>query len=126
MRYHSYPSLSDSNHAVEILERFRHGLNNDGEYEYDRDISDMIQMLDSPLFKQICNVQDSLQEFGECLKERPDLQPDDFDFTPTGELHLFEGKFGLKLFILWNSVCGIIPFWSLVPSFGSLICCLSL
>lgn len=53
--------ISESSHAVEILERFRHGLNKDGDYEYDRDISDMIQMLDSPLFKQICNVQDSLQ-----------------------------------------------------------------
>ena len=46
-------------------------------------------MLDSPLFKQIITVQDSLQQLGEYMKVTPNIQSDDFDFTPTGELHLF-------------------------------------
>ena len=57
-----------------------------GDYENDKDLADMIQMLDSPLFKQLLTVQESLQELGEKMQVNNDIQPEDFEFSPTGEL----------------------------------------
>ena len=68
------------------MEQFRHALKGQGDYENDKDLADMIQMLDSPLFKQLLTVQESLQELGEKIQVNNDIQPDDFEFSPTGEL----------------------------------------
>ena len=75
------------------MEQFRHALKAQGDYENDKDLADMIQMLDSPLFKQLLTVQESLQELGEKIQVNNDIQPDDFEFSPTGELTwVQEGK----------------------------------
>ena len=62
-------------------------------------------MLDSPLFKQIVTVQDSLQELGERANTTDHLDVDDFDFTATGELSWFqEGRFSCcKLVVRANA-----------------------
>lgn len=69
----------------------------------------MIQMLDSPLFKQIITVQDSLHELGDHLKQSPEIKPDDFDFTPTGELHWIHGMFPLLFLVRYNKRSSLRP-----------------
>ena len=83
-------SFSDTNRAIEIIEQFRHALKEQGDYDHENVMASMIQMLDSPLFKQIVTVQDSLKELGEKLQGSPDIHPDDFEFSPTGELNYFQ------------------------------------
>lgn len=69
------------------MEQFRDSLKAEGDYGHEHELADMIQMLDSPLFKQIVNVQDSLQELGDKInKTTSNVYKDDFDFTATGEL----------------------------------------
>ena len=85
-RYLFIVFISDTNRAVDILEQFRHILKMQGDYENDKDIADIIQMFDSPLFKQLLTVQESLQELGEKIQTNPSIHQDDFEFTPTGEL----------------------------------------
>jgi len=50
----------------------------------------MIQMLDSPLFKQIVTVEDSIQELGDKVQHSEHVEVDDFDFTATGDLSWFQ------------------------------------
>lgn len=43
-------------------------------------------MLDSPLFRQIITIQDSLKELKSKSQLLPNINVNDFDFSPTGEL----------------------------------------
>ena len=62
----------------------------------------MIQMLDSPLFKQIVTVQDSLQELESRANQVKDISIEDYDFTATGELSWFrESMFFIKCLCLY-------------------------
>lgn len=60
----------------------------------------MIQMLDSPLFKQIVTVQDSLHDLGERVKNTDHIEIDDFDFTATGDLSWFQEG----MVIIWCTI----------------------
>ena len=71
---------------VEILEIFRDKLKRQGDYEQENEIASVVQMLDSPLFRQIITIQDSLKELKEKVEATPNVNVNDFDFSPTGEL----------------------------------------
>ena len=86
--------LTNTNQAIEILELFRESLKAKGDYEHDIELADMVQMLDSPLFKQIITVQDSLKELKEKSLVTPNIHVDDFEFSPTGELLFQQGGTG--------------------------------
>ena len=78
---------------IDIFEQFRHSLRGQGDYDHEKELADMIQMLDSPLFKQILTVQDSIQDLGDKARNADNVEIEDFDFTATGELSWFqEGK----------------------------------
>lgn len=79
-----------TNNVIDIFEQFRHTLKAQGDYTHEKELADMIQMLDSPLFKQIVTVQDSLQELDERIKATDHVDIDDFDFTATGDLSWFQ------------------------------------
>ena len=78
--------LVDTGKAVEILEIFREKLKSQGDYEQEYEIAAVVQMLDSPLFKQITTIQDSLKELKIKSEIVPTINDNDFDFSPTGEL----------------------------------------
>ena len=61
-----------------------------GDYDHEKELADMIQMLDSPLFKQIITVQDSIQELDDKIRKTDQVENEDFDFTATGELSWFQ------------------------------------
>uniref|UniRef100_A0A7M5XCZ7 Multiple PDZ domain protein n=1 Tax=Clytia hemisphaerica TaxID=252671 RepID=A0A7M5XCZ7_9CNID len=81
--------LSRTNNVIDIFEQFRHSLKAQGDYGHEKELADMIQMLDSPLFKQIVTVQDSVQELGEKIHNTDQVEIDDFDITATGDLSWF-------------------------------------
>ena len=76
----------DTNKVVQILEIFREKLKSQGDYEQENEIAAVVQMLDSPLFRQIITIKDSLKELKEKVKLTPGVSDNDFDFSPTGEL----------------------------------------
>ena len=71
---------------MEILEIFREKLKSQGDYEQENEIAAVVQMLDSPLFKQIITIQDSLKELKTKSEVFSNISQNDFDFSPTGEL----------------------------------------
>ena len=50
-------------------------------------------MLDSPLFRQIIRIQDSMKELKDKVDVTPSFNVNDFDFSPTGELIYQPGAF---------------------------------
>jgi len=80
------PLVRDTDKAVEILEIFREKLKSQGDYEQENEIAAVVQMLDSPLFKQIVTIQDSLKDLKNKSEVFPNVDKNDFDFAPTGEL----------------------------------------
>ncbi|KAK7101023.1 multiple PDZ domain protein-like isoform X2 [Littorina saxatilis] len=79
--------VSDSETAVEYLERLQAQLWETGDHSRDDDIASIMCMLDSPLFKQLLNLQESLQDLGQLSHTQP-ITEDAFDFSPSGELIL--------------------------------------
>ena len=69
-----------------MLEIFREKLKAQGDYEQEYEIAAVVQMLDSPLFRQIITIQDSLKELKKKHEILPNVSVNDFDFSPTGEL----------------------------------------
>ncbi len=55
-------SFADSQHALELLERIQERLKGGEELAPDEDLSNLIYLLDSPLFMQLINVQDSVTQ----------------------------------------------------------------
>eukprot|EP00795_Rhopilema_esculentum_P004582 gene4582-20849_t len=80
------PLVNETNKVVQILEIFREKLKLQGDYEQENEIAAVVQMLDSPLFRQIITIKDSLKELKEKVKLTPGVSDNDFDFSPTGEL----------------------------------------
>ncbi len=76
----------DTSKVVGILEIFREKLKDKGDYEQENEIAAVVQMLDSPMFRQIITIQDSLKELKEKVKSSANVGVSDFDFSPTGEL----------------------------------------
>lgn len=71
---------------MELLEIFRDKLKSEGNYQQEDEIASVVQMLDSPLFRQIIAIQDSLKELKKKSQIVPSIGVNDFDFSPTGEL----------------------------------------
>ena len=54
---------SDSNQALALLERLQKKLSTESsDGSHDEDLATLIYMLDSPLFTQLLNIQDALQQ----------------------------------------------------------------
>lgn len=68
-------SLSDSHHALELLERIQDKLHQadagEGSNGVEEDLSSLIYLLDSPLFNQLLAIQDALHQ----LKQASPLSP---------------------------------------------------
>lgn len=89
-----FTKIIGTDNVIDIFEQFRHSLRVQGDYDHEKELADMIQMLDSPLFKQIITVQDSIQELDYKIRKTDQIENEDFDFTATGELSWFrQGKF---------------------------------
>ncbi|KAK7495917.1 hypothetical protein BaRGS_00012907 [Batillaria attramentaria] len=78
---------NNSETAAEYLERLQAQLWDTGDHSRDDDIASIICMLDSPLFKQLLTLQESLQDLQQVSATQP-LTEDSFDISPTGELLL--------------------------------------
>ncbi|XP_076440222.1 multiple PDZ domain protein-like isoform X9 [Babylonia areolata] len=81
--------VSDSQTAAGYLERLQAQLWEAGDHSRDDDIASIICMLDSPLFLQLLNLQESFQDLSHLSASQP-LTEDAFDFSPSGELLLRE------------------------------------
>ena len=57
----------DSQHALELLERIQERLKSGDDSTPDEDLSNLIYLLDSPLFMQLINVQDSVAQLKQVL-----------------------------------------------------------
>ncbi len=53
---------ADSQHALELLERIQERIKGGEDLAPDEDLSNLIYLLDSPLFMQLINVQDSVMQ----------------------------------------------------------------
>lgn len=56
-----------------------------GDHSLDDELNSIISMLDSPLFQQLVQLQESIQELGHADTNYP-LTTDTFDFAPSGEI----------------------------------------
>ena len=54
--------ISDSQRALEILERIQDKLHDCSDTSHEDDLENLIYMLESPLFSQILNIQDALTQ----------------------------------------------------------------
>lgn len=83
------PSLSvqqDTSRAVEILDGFQKKLKSQGDTDNDEELERIKQMLESPLFRQLLVIQQSVKELNKQLTHSPPGTIKDFEFSPTGEL----------------------------------------
>ncbi|XP_025111382.1 patj homolog isoform X6 [Pomacea canaliculata] len=85
--------VTDAETAAEYLERLQSRLWEIGDHSRDDDIASIICMLDSPLFKRLLTLEESMLDLNQLSKTQP-LTEDSFDFSPTGELLLAEGYAG--------------------------------
>ncbi|XP_053394209.1 multiple PDZ domain protein-like isoform X3 [Mercenaria mercenaria] len=77
--------IHDSDHAAECLDHLQTMLWESGDHTQDDDISSLICMLQSPLFRQLLVLQDSIQEL-EQVNESQGLDGYDFNFLPELQL----------------------------------------
>ncbi|XP_022092287.1 multiple PDZ domain protein-like isoform X2 [Acanthaster planci] len=83
--------VADTKHAVELLHSMQNELQRTGDMELDQELSDMITMMESPLFTQLLTLQQSVRQLRDHVESTPPGQPvGEFDFTPSGELVLQE------------------------------------
>lgn len=80
------PVLEDNKKATEILEGFQKKLLSQGDFEDDEELEDIRQMLESPLFRQLLMIQQSVRQLNTKLHNTSPETVKDFEFTPTGEL----------------------------------------
>ncbi|XP_071117082.1 multiple PDZ domain protein-like isoform X2 [Haliotis cracherodii] len=83
--------VADSEHAVDCLDRLQARLWERGDHSQDQDMASIMVMLDTPLFKQLLTLQDSLQELKQVSEIHP-LTEENFMFGPSGELVLPTGE----------------------------------
>lgn len=80
------PILADTSRAAEILDGLQQKLKSQGDTENDEELERIKQMLESPLFRQLLMIQQSVKELNRKLTHSPPDSVKDFDFSPTGEL----------------------------------------
>ena len=71
---------------MEILDSFQQKLKSQGDTDNDEELERIKQMLESPLFRQLLVIQQSVKELNKQLKQSPPGAVQDFEFSPTGEL----------------------------------------
>ena len=71
---------------MEILDGFQQKLKSQGDTDNDEELERIKQMLESPLFRQLLVIQQSVKELNKQLKQLPPGAVQDFEFSPTGEL----------------------------------------
>lgn len=80
------PILSDTARAAQILDGFQQKLKSRGDTDNDEELERIKQMLESPLFRQLLVIQQSVRELNNQLQHLPPEAVKDFEFSPTGEL----------------------------------------
>ncbi|XP_078318992.1 multiple PDZ domain protein-like isoform X3 [Crassostrea virginica] len=81
-------SLIDSTEqAVEYVEHLQARLWDQGDHSLDDDMTSLLAMMESPLFRQILNLQESLQELKQVTQTYP-VTEDNFEITYSGQLIL--------------------------------------
>ncbi|XP_052685136.1 multiple PDZ domain protein-like isoform X10 [Crassostrea angulata] len=81
-------SLIDSTEqAVEYVEHLQTRLWDQGDHSMDDDLTSLLAMMESPLFRQILNLQESLQELKQVTQTYP-VTEDNFEITYSGQLIL--------------------------------------
>lgn len=78
--------LQDTSRAVEILDGFQNKLKSQGDTDNDEELEKIKQMLESPLFRQLLVIQQSVKQLNKQLQHLPPGSVNDFEFSPTGEL----------------------------------------
>ncbi|XP_033115091.1 multiple PDZ domain protein-like isoform X2 [Anneissia japonica] len=82
--------LADNQKALEVLGNIQAKLADAGDTSVEDDIASMICMLESPLFKQILNIQSSIREL-KMHVENPSAEPiADFSFSQDGQIVFHE------------------------------------
>ena len=71
---------------MEILDGFQQKLKSQGDTDNDEELERIKQMLESPLFRQLLVIQQSVKELNKKLEHLPPGAAQDFEFSPTGEL----------------------------------------
>ncbi|XP_014670886.1 PREDICTED: inaD-like protein [Priapulus caudatus] len=82
------PISEDTRRALQLLEKIQVKLKDSGDPRLDEDLNTLISVLESPIFRQIITLQESVQELKRQVTRVPSLNPEDFDISPTGELIL--------------------------------------
>lgn len=78
--------MLDTSRAVEILDGFQQKLMSQGDTDNDEELEQIKQMLESPLFRQLLVIQQSIKRLNKQLQHSPPGAVKDFEFSPTGEL----------------------------------------
>ncbi|XP_033636742.1 multiple PDZ domain protein-like isoform X3 [Asterias rubens] len=79
--------VADTQHAVEMLCGMQTELQQTGDEELGQQLSDMINMLESPLFTQLLTLQQSMRQLRDHVESTPPGQPiGEFDFNSSGDL----------------------------------------
>ncbi|XP_074644065.1 multiple PDZ domain protein-like isoform X4 [Tubulanus polymorphus] len=82
---------SESQDALQLLERLQEKLNSKGDVSDEQDLAALIHMLESPLFNQLLTIQDSIAELKRYHQSGALIHADDFDFCPeSGDLIVSE------------------------------------
>ncbi|XP_078575257.1 multiple PDZ domain protein-like isoform X2 [Branchiostoma floridae x Branchiostoma japonicum] len=74
----------EAEHAVDVLQKMQEQLRAGGDSSVD--LASIIHMLDSPLFRQILNIQASVKQLKKQVENSPPSAVQDFEFSPTGHL----------------------------------------
>ncbi|KAL5021229.1 hypothetical protein ScPMuIL_000384 [Solemya velum] len=78
-------TVGESRQAAGYLQEMQGSLWERGDHSLDSELNSIISMLDSPLFQQLVQLQESMQELGQANTNYP-LTTDSFDFAPSGEI----------------------------------------
>ena len=76
----------DTARAAQILDSFQKKLKAQGDTDNDEELERIKQMLESPLFRQLLMIQQSVRQLNDQLEHLPPGTAKDFEFSPTGEL----------------------------------------
>lgn len=68
------------------MDGFQRKLKSQGDTDNDEELERIKQMLESPLFRQLLVIQQSVKELNKQLQHSPPGSIQDFEFSPTGEL----------------------------------------
>ncbi|CAC5386417.1 MPDZ [Mytilus coruscus] len=79
--------VTDTDQASGFLDHLQNKLREQGDYTKDDDITSILSMLESPLFKQLLTLQESLHELKQVTKTYP-VTENTFEISNSGELIL--------------------------------------